>query len=181
MPPVPECFGGSRGINLTGLEFHFRVFQVRTSPTLNMQANQRNVLGKCRFRLSKFGEESELPHFQLPPRDAGCSSTRSTFLHGLYKISLLSVSLPYGFKRKKTSPLLAPQWCFKRKPIVSQLFVYSAFSSLNPHSLFNPLSAHCCIKNYLVTGTDKLYFFWYVLLSSHIILQIKTRILDDHR
>lgn len=36
-------------INLTGLEFHFRVFQVRTSPTLNMQANQRNVLGKCRF------------------------------------------------------------------------------------------------------------------------------------
>ena len=130
MPPVPECFGGSRGINLTCLEFHFRVFQVRTSPTLNMQANQRNVLGKCRFRLSKFGEEPELPHFQSPPRDAGCSSTRSTFLHGLYKISLLLFLCLTALKERKQVPFLSSQWCFKRKPIVSQLFVYSAFSSL---------------------------------------------------
>ena len=104
--PVPECFQGSCGINVTGLGFHFRVFQVRTSPTLNMQANQRTILGKCRFRLSKFGEEPELLHFQSPPRDSGCSSTRSTFLHGLYNILLLLFLCPYGFKRKKKSPLL---------------------------------------------------------------------------
>ena len=84
-----------------------------------------------------------------------------------------------ALKERKKVPFLSSQSCFKRKPTVSRLFILLSLLS-NSHSLFNPLNAHCCIKNYLVTGTDKLYF-WYVLLSSYIILQIKTRILDDHR